>query len=125
MVYLQNKRKQAHDTLKQQKKLVDAILITEEKERSRIAKDLHDGIVQDLAALKLNLNAVITNAPTHLQSQLSALVTNIEATTKEVRNISYQMMPVSLKELGLEHALTELLNRSFETSNINFEFNPF
>ena len=125
VIYLQNKRRKADDTLKQQKKLVDAILTTEEKERSRIAKDLHDGIVQDLAALKLNLNAATIHAPLHLQSQLHTLVANIDATTKEVRNISYQMMPVSLKELGLKHALTELLNRSFEANNIKFEFNLF
>ncbi len=125
VAYLQNKRRKADDTLQQQKKLVDAILATEENERSRIAKDLHDGIVQDLAALKLNLYATAQLAPASLQDQLKTLLSNIDATTKDVRDISYQMMPVSLKELGLQHALNDLLNRSFEASKISFEFNVF
>jgi signal transduction histidine kinase len=118
-----NKKKQAQQKEIAQKALLQSILETEEKERSRIAKDLHDGIVQDLTAIKMNLNATTKEAPSNLQQQLLSIFNDIDITAKEVREISYQMMPVTLKELGLQNALQELGNRSLIKNNINFDFN--
>lgn len=126
IIYFRNRKKKAEAKIREQKAMVETILNTEEKERSRIAKDLHDGIVQDLAAIKLGLTATLQQASSlSLQQQLNGLLGNIDATTKEVREIAYQMMPLGLKELGLLQALTELFNRSFDNSNITFELNTF
>lgn len=120
--YQRNKKKQALAKADAQKALVNSILETEEKERSRIAKDLHDGIVQDLTAIKLQLQSFTDVAPKALQNQLSSLLQHVDTTSKEVREISYQMMPVTLRELGLVKAINELLNRSLSNKNIQFEF---
>lgn len=117
-----NKKKQAIEKANAQKALVNSILETEEKERTRIAKDLHDGIVQDLTAIKIQLQSFTEKAPTALQNQLSNLLQHVDTTSKEVREISYQMMPVTLRELGLVKAINELLNRSLSNKNIEFEF---
>ncbi len=125
IIHLRNKKKQAEEKTNAQKALLASILETEEKERSRIAKDLHDGIVQDLTAIKFQLNTIANNSTEQLKTQLSILLNNVDATSKEVREISYQMMPVTLRELGLLKAIQELLNRSLNKNNIQFEFNSF
>jgi len=124
-LYQRNKKKQAEEKATSQKILLASILDTEEKERSRIAKDLHDGIVQDLTAIKLDINSMIQQVPNELQQQLTKVLESVNTTSKEVREISYQMMPVTLRELGLINALTELLNRSLTKNNIHFDFNSF
>lgn len=125
MIHFRNKKKQAIEKANAQKALINGILETEEKERSRIAKDLHDGIVQDLTAIKLDLNSMVQQAPENLQTQLNKILSNVDVTSKEVREISYQMMPVTLRELGLLKAIQELLNRSLNKNNIQFEFDSF
>ncbi len=124
-VHFRNKKKQAEERINAQKALVSSILETEEKERSRIAKDLHDGIVQDLTAIKLDIKSIVQQAPENLQTQLNKILSNVDVTSKEVREISYQMMPVTLRELGLLKAVEELLNRSLPKNNIEFEFDAF
>lgn len=117
-----NRKKQTQQKEQAQKALLQSILETEEKERSRIAKDLHDGIVQDLTAIKMNLNAVAKETSSELKNQLNTIFNDIDSAAKEVREISYQMMPVTLKELGLEKALQELCNRSLNKNDINYDF---
>lgn len=124
LIALNNKKKKAELEIIAQKKIVEAIFEAEEKERARIAKDLHDGIVQNLTALKLAVNHAAKNSPAQVV-ELENISGDLEKTTKEVREISYQMMPVTLKELGLIKALDELLQRNLTIANIQFEFNHF
>ncbi len=122
-VYWNNKKKQAEQKTLAQKALLDSVVETEEKERSRIAKDLHDGIVQDLTTIKFQVKSIIEQAPPHVQAPLVKVLEDVDTASKEIREISYQMMPITLKELGLIKALQELLNRSFFKNNIVFDFN--
>lgn len=124
LIALNNKKKKAELEITAQKKIVEAIFEAEEKERTRIAKDLHDGIVQNLTALKLAVINAAKNSPTQVV-ELENIGGDLEKTTKEVREISYQMMPVTLKELGLIKALEELLQRNLTNVDIQFEFNHF
>lgn len=125
IIHLRNKKKQAEEKITAQKILLTSILETEEKERSRIAKDLHDGIVQDLTAIKFDIKSMVQQVPENIQTQLNKVLNNVDVTSKEVREISYQMMPVTLRELGLLKAIEELLNRSLHKNNIKFEFDSF
>ncbi len=124
LIALNNKKKKVELEITAQKKIVEAIFEAEEKERSRIAKDLHDGIVQNLTALKFAVNNIVKNTPTQV-IELENIVGDLEKTSKEVREISYQMMPVTLKELGLIKVLEELLQRNLKNTMIEFDFNHF
>ncbi len=101
---------------------IKSVLDGEEKERTRIAKDLHDGIVQDLTAIKLQLNAGIDDSGTVNKKTVVDAVESIDKASKEVRNISYQMMPTTLIQLGFIPAIEDLLKRVLTTSNINYDF---
>ncbi|MFY7964277.1 MAG: tetratricopeptide repeat-containing sensor histidine kinase [Chitinophagaceae bacterium] len=125
LIFFYNKKNKADAKVKEQQAILTAIFETQEIERSRIAKDLHDGIVQDLTAIKMSIKSAYQIAPNNLHQELNTILSELDTATKEVREISYQMMPVTLKELGLVKALNELLNRSFVKNNIEFDLNYF
>jgi signal transduction histidine kinase len=101
---------------------LQAVLDGEEKERTRIAKDLHDGIVQDLTAIKLQLNAGVNATESVDKNIVIDALNSISNASAEVRNISYQMMPATLTQLGLIPALDDLLKRVLTPSNMTYEF---
>jgi signal transduction histidine kinase len=122
--YLFQKRNAKQKEVLQQERL-QSVLDGEEKERTRIAKDLHDGIVQDLTAIKLQLNANISAHQEISKADMQQSVVAIEKASNEVRNIAYQMMPTTLRDLGFIPAIDDLLKRVLTPSNIHFEFEQF
>ncbi len=92
---------------KQMEQLMDA----QESERQRLARELHDGIGQSLAALKMQLQ--FDDNP-HASS---VTVERVDALCEEVRSLSHQMMPLVLKENGLKAATKQLLDNSFANSD--------
>lgn len=93
-------------------KQLEQFIEVQENERQRLARELHDGIGQSLAALKLQLqfddNVVYSKVA----------VDRVDALCKEVRTLSHQMMPLVLRENGLEDAIKQLLQNSFGNSPI-------
>ena len=75
------------------------LINTQEQERTRIAKDLHDGVGQQITLLKMK--AQNTN-----QTELSGLA---HTALEEVRSISRDLYPVTLKKLGLKDSIEQLL----------------
>jgi len=106
--------------LKNEKKLQEerfsALIEGQEEERERIAKELHDGIVQDLTVLKFDLKR---------ENNSELILSQVDTISKELRELSYQMMPVALRELGLIVALEQLFQRSLSQNGIGFEFEHF
>jgi two-component system, NarL family, sensor kinase len=101
-----------------------AVITATEEERKRIAKDLHDGVVQGLTGLKLRLQnqlrtANMDEAEKETFTQTSSL---LDESINELRSISHQMMPRALAELGLLPALDDLLEKAFGHSDIRFSF---
>lgn len=86
-----------------------AIVLAQENERIAIAKDLHEGIGNQLLALKLNLNKEIKD------SRVNDLLNEILV---DVRNVSHQMMPKVLQEYGFIEALKDLTHKIFTPLNI-------
>lgn len=78
-----------------------AVLIGEEKERQRIAQDLHDSLGGMLASIRMNLSL-------NKNDQNQKQILKIDKAITEVRRISRNLMPETLKNLGLEVAMNEL-----------------
>ncbi|MES2763419.1 MAG: tetratricopeptide repeat protein [Bacteroidota bacterium] len=117
VVYIFNQRKNTRQKITSQKQRLEAVIEGEEKERSRVAKDLHDGIVQDLTAIKLKVENSEKNDPF-----LAEISHEIDKATREVRNIAYQMMPATLREYGLMPSLEDLLHKSLSPKHIKYDF---
>lgn len=116
----QNKLNQIR--IEEQQKGLSAIIHAQEEERKRIAKDLHDGIVQQLGGLKLGLQRVFSKMQT---DETQKIVEILDDSTNELRALSHQMMPRALGELGLIPALTDMLENSLGNSDISYKFEHF
>lgn len=102
-----------------------AILKGEEQERQRIAQDLHDSMGGMLASIRMTLSSNKTLDKDDILSKLDKSI-------NEMRRISRNLMPETLKELGLKVAVKELcvamsqpeLYIQFETFNLSDDI-PF
>ncbi len=108
------KNEMATAILKEKNNAAMAILAAEEKERKRIASDLHDGIGQMMSAVKMNLSSLAYKL-TSLTPQEAALLEKTMALTdescKEVRTVSHNMMPNALLKSGLSSAIKTFVDK--------------
>jgi PAS domain S-box-containing protein len=82
--------------------IIRAIIDTQEKERRRLAKDLHDSLGQQLSAVKFYISTTAGNEME--QQQKDILLKSNEALTDiiaDMRNICFNLMPKTLEEFGL------------------------
>lgn len=108
--------------IKQQELRSKAVIDAEEQERTRIAKDLHDGIGQQLSAVKLLANSLEhTNTETEHNTKLTNLKTILDDSIKEVRAISHNMMPNALFKLGLNSAIREFIDKISSTGLLKID----
>jgi PAS domain S-box-containing protein len=103
------KRRKAEEALRESDKerriLSNQLLSTEEKERKRIARELHDGIGQALSAIKFSVeNSLreLRNGPEHAElKSLEAVIPLTQKTIEEVRRIVKDLRPSILDDLGI------------------------
>ncbi|MBS1690082.1 MAG: sensor histidine kinase [Bacteroidetes bacterium] len=90
-----------------------AIMEGEEKERKRIARDLHDGISQTISAAKINLMAIekeIHFSSEEQKQKFDKIIGMVDEGFKEVRTISHNMMPNALLESGLSLVIKQFVD---------------
>jgi len=83
------------------------------EERNRIAREMHDGLVQDLAALSLKAQhslKLIDADPVMAKAELSRIVTVLQQDTQELRRLILALRPLDLEELGFSAALHKLVS---------------
>lgn len=114
--------------ISEREKGLKAVFNAQEEERKRIAKDLHDGIGQQISAVKMyfhNLSKGIIETKPELKEDILKVNKMISDTAADVRTISHQMMPKALLELGLVDALEDLLENNFFKTNVKYSFENF
>ena len=120
--YKRKKEKELQDTIIEEKqKGINAVIHAQEEERKRISKDLHDGVGQQLSGLKMAFQKIKRESPEE-QEELNKLSNILNDTADEVRSISHQMMPKTLTELGLIEAVQDMLNKTFGSTEVEYEF---
>lgn len=121
IIYNSQQKKIAIEKIEQERLRNKMIIEAEEKERTRIAKDLHDSLGQMLAALKMNLNSLSSFNEKDEFKKTSQI---LDDTITEMRSISHAMMPESLVKNGLAQAVMDISNH-VETNqtkvNVNVE----
>lgn len=98
-----------------------SVIEAEEKERIRIASDLHDGVGQLLSAAKLNLSSLESQIKIETPEQEMAFknaLSLVDDSVKEVRAVSHNMMPNTLLKLGLASAVKEFVTKIQGTPNL-------
>jgi len=95
-----------------------SVLEGQERERRKIARELHDGLGQMLTALKFNIQGIKTPSSKKDQVHIEGIKQMIQETILEVRRISFDLMPSVLNDFGLAAALQHLSER-FSIVGIN------
>jgi two-component system NarL family sensor kinase len=98
-------RKQTEEALR---RLSVSLLQTQDEERRRIARELHDSTGQKLAALAMNLSLIGKSAKTFDAQARKALVESLmllDQSSREIRTLSYLLHPPLLDERGLAAAV--------------------
>ena len=104
------------------------LLRTQDEERRRIGRELHDSLGQYLAMVKMNMDSLemdlAGNKPA--SEQVTRCIKLVEDSIKEVRTISYLLYPPMLEEVGLKSAIPWYLDGFSKRSNIQttFESDP-
>jgi signal transduction histidine kinase len=111
VVYYRNKRKmyiRELDSVRKEKEVqvLQALMEGEEKERARIASDLHDEVSGMVAATKLLLTALARTSPTlRLDNGYRKVIHLLDETAVRIRNTAHNLLPEVLMQNGLEGAL--------------------
>lgn len=107
----QKLQQQRINELETEKQLMatEAVLKGEEKERSRLAKDLHDGLGGMLSGIKYSFNSMKQNLVMTPENQqaFERSMDMLDSSIKEMRRVAHNMMPESLVKFGLDTALKD------------------
>jgi signal transduction histidine kinase len=121
---LRQRSRAQQEANRQQQELFNAVITTQEKERKRIAENLHDGIGSLLSTIKLSLERMEEGSlkldAAQLEHYRNSLTILNDAIT-ELRNVSHNIMPAALSKLGLAAALRQLFSQVSATSSIRLE----
>ncbi len=112
--------------LEQEKIVVamDSIIRGEEQERSRVAKDLHDGLGGLLSGVKLSLSSIKGNLIIE-ENQVRIFersISQLDEAIHEMRRVAHNMMPESLIKFGLPEAVSSLCQSILDKTSIKVHF---
>lgn len=96
---------------KMQIESMQSMMQGQELERERVAKDLHDSLGGMLSAIKLRFDGVVKDDSTVNLDEFQNVTDLLDDACQEVRNISNNLQPGALEQLGLIEALTDLIGK--------------
>ncbi len=101
------------------RRLSNRLLTLQDEERRRIAREIHDGLGQELAAAKMILDGILSKDASATTRQAAVDASQlVDRTIKQVRTISHLLHPPLLDEVGLVSALRWYLEGLSERSGI-------
>jgi signal transduction histidine kinase len=101
----------------------ERIVEIEEDERKKLARDLHDGPTQSIAAIAMRLNYVqllLDRDPQKVEEELNNIEELARHTTREIRQMLFKLRPIILETQGLTAALQQYVQKMQETSSIHY-----
>jgi signal transduction histidine kinase len=101
------------------------LLRTQDEERKRIGREMHDSLGQYLSALKMKLGTLAirdTTLSAEATDELAQCAALLDECVKEVRTISYLLYPPMLEEMGLKSAISWYLDGFTQRSGVKTTF---
>lgn len=117
---LQLKTQMHENEIRNQRAFFDAVQEGEERERTRLAEELHDGIGARLSGLKMSLEYLKLKA-TEQKELIAQLLTGVADTLEEVREISHNLQPHYFEGSNIEQLLSDCIERFSTTGNGRYD----
>ena len=114
--------------LQQQEEItkLEALIDGEEKERRRIAQELHDGLNGDLSAIKYRLSTLEESGLSEIDTEnLNKVIDMIDESCAQVRSISHNLMPASIVDYGLLETIKEFCSKINVSRSVKIDFQSF
>ena len=112
------------DRVRTERKVLNAVINTEEKEKKRFANDLHDGLGPILSTVKMSLSTLDDriNDPSGIEilNNTNHLVNEAISTIKDISN---NMSPHVLSNFGLASAINTFVSKINQTGTVEIDFN--
>jgi len=107
--------------------VAEAVLKGQDQERTRLARDLHDGLGGMLSGIKLSfLNLMETKARNTDDKQLlHRSVDMLDGSIRELRRVAHNMMPEILLKFGLDTALRDYCEKISESGTLSISYQSF
>jgi signal transduction histidine kinase len=105
-------------SLKQER---DKLLAKEAEVRAAIARDLHDGPTQSVAAISMNIEFVkklLRAMPDRVEQELDVLAELVQKTASDIRNLLFGLRPLGLETQGLLATLQQYVSRYRDPSGV-------
>ncbi len=115
-------------TIEQQKKLelTQAIIDGEEQERTRLAKELHDGIGGLMSMLKLQFtNFKKRHTEIQQDTEYNSALDLLNTASQDIRKISHALMPSALERLGLIDAVEQFCTSMQSSAGFEIDFQHY
>ena len=115
-------RKQAEDKIRT---LNQQLIRAQENERNRIAGYLHDHVAQDLSSLKIGLETLFDNQggmSDVIKSKIDDMSQILQESITTVRDLSYDLHPSGMDQLGLMRTVYQYCNDFSEKNNVSVDF---
>jgi signal transduction histidine kinase len=93
------------------------LMTMQDDERRRIARELHDGLGQELVAIKLMVTGILQDSP-RLADRMNDVTNMIDCATQQIRSLSHLLHPPLLDEVGLLSAVRWYLDGLSKRSGI-------
>ena len=124
-IYLQFERKQLRTARNAQVQLSGLLINSQEKERSRLAAELHDDFSQRLALLALgleNAEEALQDSPQSVRQQLHELVNSVSEIGADIHTVSHRLHSATLESLGLVSGIDALCKEFNDRHGIEIDF---
>ena len=106
-----------------QEKIISTIIETEDNERKRLAKELHDSLGQSLTTVSLNLAAIDISALDPDNRKKMEIATNhLRLAISESREIAHNLMPQAIQDYGYVIMVENMLDSLKVATSIDFQF---
>lgn len=115
------------DSQRNLRTLSESLVQIQETERANLARELHDEIGQLLTSVEMNLDYLVRSAqsqnpPENIVESLTNIRSQVQQLLRRVREMSLDLRPPMLEQLGLVRALLDHFDRFTRLTNIRIEF---
>ena len=116
------KEQKIQDNQQELRALTAELQLAEERERRRIAQDLHDSVGQILSFSGRELKNLQKDMPEKTAESIREITNQLNVAVEQTRTLSFDLSPSILYDLGFEVAIEDLVDKMFKERNIQYRF---